>query len=318
MDKLIQSWESRSIAPGSFKDYEGVTDLSDHMIERYLTKIQIANERLFWLGKAATPLVMQFSAAYPGLLNQIASATGTYKVSLAGTANTSDTSTGISASGIVTVADTTKYQNGDVLTINVTTGGIAETTNIAAPGVALLNNPQSYFIQVLTATTLQLTKNYNDVNSRKPATFTGTATTAGITFINVSNILKVLGTVYATVDYADRQQDDFKVMLPLHLKFAYTQAQAVQGINVLGAFNEAQKSEYLGIPLEFMNHWKANTIIGARVGNLFLGVDLLSDESELSTVYLKPYTNDNVVRMKARMKSAVNFKFANEIFYLSN
>ena len=45
--------------------------------------------------------------------------------------------------------------------------------------------------------------------------------------------------------------------------------------------------------------------------------DLLGDASELSTVYMKPYTNDNVVRMKARMKAAVNYKFANEIFYLS-
>jgi hypothetical protein len=37
------------------------------MVERYLTKIQIANERLYWLGKAATKEAT-FTAAFPGLL----------------------------------------------------------------------------------------------------------------------------------------------------------------------------------------------------------------------------------------------------------
>lgn len=74
--------------------------------------------------------------------------------------------------------------------------------------------------------------------------------------------------------------------------------------------------DYLGIPLQIMNHWTANTIVGARTSNLFLGVDLLGDASELSTVYMKPYTNDNVVRMKARMKAATEVKFYNEVFYL--
>ena len=82
-------------------------------------------------------------------------------------------------------------------------------------------------------------------------------------------------------------------------------------------FTDMKKMDYLGTPLQIMNHWQANTILGARSSNLFLGVDLLGDASELSTVYMKPYTNDNVVRMKARMKAAVNYKFANEIFYLS-
>jgi hypothetical protein len=66
-DKLAQAWEAQSLKPGAFMDYEGVVDLSDFMVQRYLTKIQIANERLYWLGKSATKEA-SFTAAFNGLL----------------------------------------------------------------------------------------------------------------------------------------------------------------------------------------------------------------------------------------------------------
>ena len=311
-DKLAQSWEAQALKPGAFMDYEGVVDLSDFMVQRYLTKIQIANERLYWLGKGATKEAA-FTADFPGLLPSIAAASGVYKVGLSKPA-TSLAATAIDANGIVTVADTSTLADGDVVTITSVTGTIKDTTN-GAPGVAIQG--QSYFIQVAGATTFKLVRNYNEVNSRKPATFTGTATAAAVNYINVSNVLQVLGSVYAQLDPADRIQDDFNLQIPLHVGYAYAQAQANKALNVINAFTDMKKMDYLGIPLQVMNHWQANTILGARSSNLFLGVDLLGDASELSTVYLKPYTNDNVVRMKARMKAAVNFKFANELFYLS-
>lgn len=311
-DKLAQSWEAQALKPGAFMDYEGVVDLSDFMVQRYLTKIQIANERLYWLGKGATKEAA-FTADFPGLLPSIAAASGVYKVGLSKPA-TSLAATVIDANGIVTVADTSTLADGDVVTITSVTGTSKDTTN-GAPGVTIQG--QSYFIQVASATTFKLVRNYNEVNSRKPAAFTGTATAATVNYINVSNVLQVLGSVYAQLDPADRIQDDFNLQIPLHVGYAYAQAQANKALNVINAFTDMKKMDYLGIPLQVMNHWQANTVLGARSSNLFLGVDLLGDASELSTVYLKPYTNDNVVRMKARMKAAVNFKFANELFYLS-
>jgi hypothetical protein len=311
-DKLAQSWEAQALKPGAFMDYEGVVDLSDFMVQRYLTKIQIANERLYWLGKSATKEAA-FTADFPGLLPSIAAASGVYKVGLSKPA-TSLAATAIDANGIVTVADTSTLADGDVVTITGVTGTSKDTTN-GAPGIAVQG--QSYFIQIAGATSFKLVRNYNEVNSRKPATFSGTATAATINYINVSNVLQVLGSVYAQLDPADRIQEDFNLQIPLHVGYAYAQAQANKALNVINAFTDMKKMDYLGIPLQIMNHWQANTILGARSSNLFLGVDLLGDASELSTVYLKPYTNDNVVRMKARMKAAVNFKFANELFYLS-
>jgi len=311
-DKLIQSWEAQSLKPGAFLDYEGIVDLSDFMVQRYLTKIQIANERLYWLGKSATKEAA-FTAGFTGLLPSIAAASGVYKVGL-GKPATSMASTSIDATGLVTVSDTSTLSDGDVVTITNVTGSIKDTTN-GTPGINIQG--QSYFIQIASATTFKLVRNYNEINTRKAATFTGTSTDATVSYINASNVLSVLSSVYSQLDPADRSQDDFNLQIPLHVGYAYAQAQANKAVNVLNAFTDSKQMDYLGMPLQLMNHWQANTILGARASNLFLGVDLLGDESELSTVYMKPYTNDNVVRMKARMKAAVNFKFANEIFYLS-
>jgi hypothetical protein len=311
-DKLVQSWETQQLKPGAFQDYEGTVDLSDFMVQRYLTKIQIANERLYWLGKGATKEAA-FTAPFSGLLPTIAAATGVYKVGL-GKPATSMAATAINASGIVTVSDTTTLRDGDVVTITGVTGTIKDTTN---GGSGIDVQGQSYFIQVVNATSFKLVRNYNEVNTRKPATFTGTATAAMVSYINASNVLGVLTGIYAQLDPADRSQEDFNLQIPLHVGYAYAQAQADKAVNVLNAFTDPKKMDYLGVPLQLMNHWQANTILGARSSNLFLGVDLLGDASELSTVYMKPYTNDNVVRMKARMKAAVNYKFANELFYLN-
>jgi hypothetical protein len=312
-DKLIQSWEAQSLKPGAFLDYEGVVDLSDFMVQRYLTKIQIANERLYWLGKSATKEAA-FTANFTGLLPAIAADSGVYKVGL-GKPATSMSATGIDATGLVTVSDTSTLSDGDVVTITAITGTSKDTTNgtTGAPAV----QGQSYFIQIASATTFKLVRNYNEVNTRLPATFSGTSTAATVSYINAGNVLSVLTSVYAQLDPADRSQDDFNLQIPFHVGYAYAQAQANKAVNVLNAFTDPKQMDYLGMPLQLMNHWQANTILGARSSNLFLGVDLLGDESELSTVYMKPYTNDNVVRMKARMKAAVNYKFANEIFYLS-
>ncbi|MBD1383985.1 hypothetical protein IDJ75_01755 [Mucilaginibacter rigui] len=311
-DKLVQSWESQQLKPGAFLDYEGVVDLSDFMVQRYLTKIQIANERLYWLGKGSTKEAA-FTAPFTGLLPSIAAASDVYKVGL-GKAETSMVATAISALGVITVSSTSTLRDGDVVTITGVTGAIKDTTNGGA-GIDVAG--QSYFIQVASATTFKLVRNYNEVNTRKAAIFSGTATAATVSYINASNVLGVLTGIYAQLDPADRSQEDFNLQIPLHVGYAYAQAQADKAVNVLNAFTDPKKMDYLGVPLQLMNHWQANTILGARSSNLFLGVDLLGDASELSTVYMKPYTNDNVVRMKARMKAAVNFKFANELFYLS-
>lgn len=311
-DKLIQSWEVENIKPGSMADYEGVVELSDFMVNRYLTKIQIANEKLYWNGKVSTKEAT-FSGSYAGFLPSVSANGSTFKVAIP--ASGTITGATIAASGIVTVGSTANLKTGDVVTVLVNTGNIAETTT-GGIAQALLSVRVAYSIQVLSSTTFKLIRNQADTNNRVQVTFTGTASDATVTFINQSNVLEVLGIMYSNLDEADRTQADFNVLIPKHIGRAYAQAQAALAVNVLNAFPDPKKMDYLGVPLQLMDYFAPNTIMAARASNLFLGVDLMSDESELSTVYLKPYTNDNVVRMKARMKSCVQVKFFNEVFYM--
>ncbi|MFD2145472.1 hypothetical protein [Mucilaginibacter antarcticus] len=263
-DKLAQSWEAQSLKPGAFMDYEGTVDLSDFMVQRYLTKIQIANERLYWLGKGATKEAT-FTADFNGLLPTISAASGVYKVGL-GKPATSMAATAINASGVVTVSSTVTLTDGDVVTITAVTGSSKDTTN---GGSGIDVQGQSYFVQVLSATTFKLVRNYNEINTRKPATFSGSSSAATVSYINASNVLDVLTGVYAQLDPADRSQEDFNLQIPFHVGYAYAQAQANKAVNVLNAFTDSKKMDYLGVPLQLMNHWQANTILGARSSNLF-------------------------------------------------
>jgi hypothetical protein len=155
--------------------------------------------------------------------------------------------TAIDANGIVTVSDTGTLADGDVVTITGVTGTIRDTTN-GTGGIAI--QKQSYFIQIQSATTFKLVRNYNEVNSRKPATFINAATAATVNYINVSNVLQVLGSVYAQLDPADRIQEDFNLQIPLHIGYAYAQAQANKALNVINAFTDMKKMDYLGLPLQ--------------------------------------------------------------------
>lgn len=312
-DKLVQSWEADQMKPGAMQDYEAPVELSDFMVQRYLTKIQIANEKLYWNGKAATKEAT-FTGTYAGLLPLIAANGSTFSVPIPASGIISGAT--IAATGVVTVGSTSNLVSGDVVTVLVTAGTIAETTT-GGITPTLLNTKVSYAINVIDGTTFKLMRNQADINNRVNSTFTGTATAATISFINQSNVIAVLNTVYSQLDQADRDMPDFNLMVSWHIGRAYAKAQAAAATNVLNAFTDPKQMDFLGIKLQLMNYFQPNTILGARQGNLFLGVDLLSDESNLETVYLKPYTADNVVRMKARMKSCVNVKFFNEVFYMS-
>lgn len=302
---LVQSWESQQLPAGSMQDYDGVVDLSDFMMNRYKDKLQPANEQLFYLGKGSIPGIATFSAAYPGLLPKMKVDVDVPKMSIY---SYGFAASAISALGVVTVASTANLRNGDVVTITEVTGDIEDDVYGAI-------EDQSYFIIVLSATTFKLRKNYTSVNNRTPAAFTGTASAAWIQFINAGNILSIMGALYASYDYADRIQSDFRVQAPLHVIHALKQAYATQGINVLGAFINDIQADYLGMKIEGMNFWLANTIVAARTSNLLLGVDLMSDENSLQTVDMRNYTLDQVVRIKGRMKSDVNYLFSDEILY---
>lgn len=332
-DSLVQSWEQSQLKPGALEDYNGVIELSDFLIERYVEKIQIANERLYWLGKTNVTEVA-FTAAYPGLLNKIAGDTDTNNIKLSSILNSSFTVSAIDATtGICTASSgsVALLSDGDVVTLTNTFGNLADTTGVgdaqrpsgwAGYGVISTSNPQSYSVHILSTTTFKLVMNYNEMgNRKKKATFSGTATVSGsaatISFVNAQNVLAVLGSIYAQVDEATRNKPDFNIMVPYNVSRAYAIAQANKATNVLNAFVDKKVMDFLGDKLQVMEQWRGNSILAGRASNLFLGVDLLSDTSRLKTIYTGDYTGDELVKMRARMKSDTNYAFANELLYVS-
>jgi hypothetical protein len=311
-DLLRNSWEVENMKPGAMQDYTEPVDLADFMVNRYKMLIQIANEKLYWNGKGATKEAT-FTGTYAGLLPLISANGSTFKAPIP--ASGIITGATIAATGIVTVASTAALVSGDVVTVLVNTGTIAETT----PGgiaQALIGIKIGYSINVLSATTFQLVRNWNDTNNRVNVTFTGTATDATISFINQSNVIAVLNAMYSQIDPADRRQPDFNILVSDHIGRAYAKAQAAAATNVLNAFTDPKQMDFLGLKLQLMDYFAPNSIVGARASNLFLGVDLLGDESSLETADMRIILQ-NTVRMKARMKSCANAVFFNEIFYLS-
>ena len=71
---------------------------------------------------------------------------------------------------------------------------------------------------------------------------------------------------------------------------------------------------FLDIDLVEMPYWEPNTLVVWNPGNVFLGYDLLSDEVFARVLYLGDVTGDDVYRIKNRMKSAIDYKFAAEVF----
>lgn len=297
---LVASWESRTLKPGSLNDYEGSVELHDFLMERQLAKIQIMNERLYWLGKANAGYkgsVVSFSAAYPGLLPRMEASSDVFKLK----ANIGELSlTGITTAtpGVVTVGSTATLQTGDQVTLVGCNG------NQQVAGSTI--NGKTFTITVLSPTTLSL-----------GVQITGsTAATSGkVQFINQSNCLAVLTSIYNQILDELRDAEDRKLMVGLNVMRAYTYAQAAVANGAGSYFIGKKEMDFLGEILTPMNHWQGNAIVYARSSNLFLGVDLLSDFSNVEAVNMRETTLDQVTRFKASMKSDTNFKFGSEILF---
>lgn len=294
---LVTSWEAQQLKPGEMQDYDGTVELSDFMVGRAVQKLAIQNEQLYLLGKGSNSL-FTFSSSYTGLLPKLLADSAVAKLN-PGT-NTTFAASDISkaAAAVVTVASTTNLEVGDYVTVL----GVAGTGNMAA----LLNGNSYLITAILSSTTLSIGVDTSAV--------TGTPTfgSAKLICINRFNVVSVFSTIYQTIPDALRMMPDLKIYIPMHVERAYKMSQAA-GTNVVGAFVGDKVLDFLGNTLTPMPYWKPNVILIARVSNLFLAVDLIGDNSYIQTVDMRQTTLDQVVRMKAGMKSDVNYMFPQEI-----
>lgn len=313
--ELYKSWNSSKLKSGQMNNYNAPEDLADFMVQRYLSKIRVANERLFWLGKSSVQeaTMTAYTGLIPKLITGASSDVSGYKLTSTALAFSAITA----STGTMTVSSTANFRDGDVVTITaLSTGTTTETTTDIfgnATNVSVLG--QSYIVTVGSPTTLILKRNLNkQQTTRGTATFATNNTGGGvIQFINVSNVATVLASVYAQLDYAAYDDPSFNIMIPLHVAKAYQTKQGELATNQLGALAMPKTMAYNDMKLQVMTFFPGNTIVCSAQKNLHLGTDLLSDKNSLKVVYTGDATADEYVRMRAGMSSDGNYVNGGEI-----
>lgn len=291
-DDLVTSWEADQLRAGSLNDYEPTMELSDWWVQRTMEETQNLNDKLYWLGKGSDATAFTFTDSYDGMLATIEAGSDVTKIDL----SDEIAITGISQAtqGVVTVGATTNLAVGDIITFK----GVV--------GMTEINDLEG---QILALTSTTFTVNIDTSG------FTAYVSGGTANYINASNVIDVLTQVYALIPDALRLKNDLKIYVPYHVERSYKIAQA-EVSNGAGSYFVGERSlDFLGHVLEPMPYFQANSVLVARVSNLFLGVDLLSDEQTIRTTDMREVTNDDLVRLKASMKSDVNYYFGAEILW---
>jgi hypothetical protein len=312
---LRTTWESESQLPGSFEDYKMTTELYNFLLERvYVPKMGIGNEQLYLLGKsgvnAGGVMSASFSAAYPGLLPQLASDAGVRKTQLPASASQTITAIASGAAGAATVSVTNADSiiPGDRVTLIGTNG------NQTIGGVTIAGQ---------TVTVLSKSANVLTIEEAVAGATPASAGTAF--FINQNNVLAVLTSVYMSIPQRIKKQISetgngrTKIHVSDRIADAYRVANGlIQGnggrFTLDSYFDQNELIPYLDIDLVAMPYWQDNVLAVWNPGNVFLAFDLLSDEVFARVLYLGEVTGDDVYRIKNRMKSDIGYKYAEEIF----
>jgi len=312
---LRTTWESESQLPGSFEDYKLTTELYNFLLERiYVPRMGIGNEQLYILGKAGVNAggvaTASFSASYPGLLPRMAADSGVRKTALPASAKVAITAIASGAAGAatVTVADASKIIPGDRVTLIGTNG------NQEIGGVTIAGQ---------TVTVLSISSNVLTI--QEAVTGATPATTGSAYWVNQNNVLEVLTSVYMSIPQAVKKQISqtgngrTKIHVSDRIADAYRVANGlIQGnggrFTLDGYFDQNELIPYLDMDLVAMPHWQDNVFTVWNPGNVFLGFDLLSDEVFARVLFLGDVTGDDVYRVKNRMKSDINYKYASEVF----
>lgn len=289
-EDLVTSWEADQLRAGSLNDYEPTTELSDFWVQRTMEQTKNLNDKLYWLGKGSDSS-FTFTDSYDGMLAKIEAGSDVTKLNL----SDNETITGITqATQAVVTTTTTNLEVGDYLTF------------LGVVGMTEINGLSG---QIVAKTATTVTVNIDSTG------FTAYGSAGTVSYVNSSNVISVLTQIYSLIPDALRMKDDLKIYVPYHIERAYKIAQA-EVANGAGSYFVGERSlDFLGHVLEPMPYWTPNAILVGRVSNLFLGVDLASDEQTIRTTDLRETTGDDLVRLKASMKSDVNFYFGAELLF---
>lgn len=198
---------------------------------------------------------------------------------------------------VVTVASTANLQSGDVVTLSSVVGS----TGTDWSG----QSGKSYAITVLSSTTFSI--------GLDTSGFTGTFTSGNIAFINSSNALSVLTSVYNGLSESVEDDADFYIYGNKGLGKAYSLAQASAANGAGSYYIGAKELDFLGQKMAILPFLPANTIVAANSSNLHFGTALNAEWNNVAILPQYEATGDRTVRYRCDYAFDVNYTNGEDI-----
>lgn len=198
---------------------------------------------------------------------------------------------------VVTVASTANLQTGDVVTFSSMVGSTgndwSDTSGVSLP------------ITVLNATTFSIAVD--------TSLYDGTFTSGNINFINASNALSVLTSVYNGLSESVEDDADFYIFGNKGLGKAYSLAQAAAANGAGSYYIGAKELDFLGNRLAILPFVSPNTIVAANVSNLHFGTALDAEWNNVAILPQYESTGDRTVRYRCDYAFDVNYTNGEDI-----
>lgn len=290
---LLTAWQAAMMKAGA-NNNELPTSMGDFLISRKAEIITNQIDELIWQGDTTLSgnLIRKW---HDGLLTlaKADSAVSKYKSTpLTITAIT------VGATTTLTTASTANLNVGDKITCLNFAGADADTLNGLSFSITSITSATVFVIDAVT-TGLTITDN----------------TDAALAYyINKSNVISYLETMIRVTPEQVVRAADFGIYIPIHMANSFQDALLAAG--VAGGLNVYQNEygwQYKGHQIFVQPYFDANTILTTRVGNLFFGTDLVSDQNEVNAIYMKPVTMDDEYRYSAKFSSCVNYGYATQM-----
>tara|TARA_R110002126_G_scaffold224543_1_gene369388 strand:+ start:275 stop:1450 length:1176 start_codon:yes stop_codon:yes gene_type:complete len=201
------------------------------------------------------------------------------------------------ATAVIEVASTSNLQTGDVVTFSSLVGYAGtELTDL---------NGKSFAITILSATTFSIPFNSSG--------FTGSFTSGNMSFINSSNALSVLTSVYNGLSESVEDDPDFYIFGNKGLGKAYSLAQASAANGAGSYYIGAKELDFLGQRLAILPFVNPNTIVAANVSNLHFGTALDAEWNNVAILPQFEATGDRTVRYRCDYAFDVNYTNGEDI-----
>jgi hypothetical protein len=198
---------------------------------------------------------------------------------------------------VLTVASTANLQTGDVVTFSSMVGSTGTDWSDT--------NGASLPITVLSATTFSIPVD--------TSAYAGTFTSGNINYINASNALAVLTSVYNGLSESVEDDLDFYIFGNKGLGKAYSLAQAAAANGAGSYYIGAKELDFLGNRLAILPFVSANTIVAANVSNLHFGTALDAEWNNVSILPQYEVTGDRTVRYRCDYAFDVNYTNGEDI-----